>query len=109
MGAMSRGYKSTAPSAFGPARAWFIGLSCLTLCSAIRVEALTAVDDQAGTFQNTAISIPVLTNDCAAGSNQVAILHVTSPSHGKVAIDSGVVPAPPELTSLFQFAAVQLS
>lgn len=68
-----------------------------------------AVDDQAETTQDTPVSIAVLANDCAAGGSQMAILHVTAPSHGKVAISSGAAPAPAELASLFQFAAVQLS
>jgi hypothetical protein len=74
----------------------------------LRARALEAVDDQGNTLQNTAITIPVLSND-SGGSNQLAILQVTRPAHGTVLVNSDVTVRNAELSRLFQFAAVQLS
>ena len=109
MKAVSQGYKSTMLDAFGSATGRFVGVLCLTLCNAIRVEALIAVDDQARTVQNMPISIPVLANDWDAASNQLAILQVTAPAHGKITVNSGGSAPPAELTHLIGFAVVQFS
>jgi rhamnogalacturonyl hydrolase YesR len=81
----------------------------LFLGNPLRGDGPVAVDDQARTVQNTPISIAVLANDSDAGSNQMAILRVTAPAHGRVTISSNAVPPNPDLTRLFQFAGTQLS
>ena len=87
MRAVSREHKSTALDALGPATVWSIVLFILFLGNPLRGDGPVAVDDQARTVQNTPISIAVLANDSDAGSNQMAILQVTSPAHGKVTIN----------------------
>ena len=69
----------------------------------------TAADDLAVTVQNQAVTIPVLTNDFDTESNQLAVLQVSLPAHGTVVINSNAPVTTPELSRLFQFAAVQLS
>lgn len=81
----------------------------LVLGNTLRADSPTAMDDQAETTPGTPVAIAVLANDSAAGGSPMAILHVTSPTHGKVDMNSGAAPAPAELAGLFQFAAVQLS
>ena len=90
-------------------KASLICLYFLVLGNTLRAGAPTAADDQAETTQNTPVSIAVLANDSDVEGNQLAILRVSAPAHGKAAINSRAVPAPAELTRLFQFAAVQLS
>ena len=97
------------PHASLAAAIWSLGLSCLVLCNTFGAQALTAVDDQARTFQNTPILIPVLANDCDAESNQLAIIQVTAPAHGQVTIGPGSAALPAEVTRVLQFAAVQVS
>jgi unsaturated chondroitin disaccharide hydrolase len=84
-------------------------LCFLVLGNTLRADALTAADDQAQTTQNTSVSIAVLANDSDVEGNPLAILRVSAPAHGKVTINSGAVPASPELAGLLQFAALQLS
>ena len=60
-------------------------------------------------FRIRPVTIPVLTNDFDTESNQLAILQVSAPAHGTVVINSNAPVTTPELSSLFQFAAVQLS
>jgi hypothetical protein len=86
-----------------------IVLTSLIVGETVRADSLIAADDYVTTIQTMPVSISVLTNDTPTGSNQLAIIRVTAPAHGKVIINSGSVPENPELKSLFQFAGVQLS
>src|SRR6185437_6178693 len=61
------------------------------------------------TVQDVPVAMPVLANDSEAGTNQLAILRVTQPAHGRVTINAGGAVSNPQLTALFQFAAIQLS
>ncbi len=84
---------------------------CLTLLlggAALRVAALTAVDDFAVTLPDTPITISVLANDFISTSNATAILRVTQPAHGRVVINS-VATTNEGLAPLLAFAAAQLS
>ena len=81
----------------------------LLLCAGSLAGAPVAIDDQARTVRNTPVLIPVLANDPPAGSNQLAILRVTAPAHGKVVINSDGVVTNPALPPLFDFAGMQLS
>jgi unsaturated chondroitin disaccharide hydrolase len=83
---------------------WFLALG-----NTLRADAPTAADDQAETTQNAPVSIAVLANDSEVEGNPLAILRVSAPAHGRVTINSGAVPASPELARLLQFAAIQLS
>ena len=81
----------------------------LWLCaSTLPAVALTASDDSAATLPNLPVTIPVLANDSTSVTNQLAILRVTPPAHGKIIFNSSTT-TNTELTQLFQFAAVQLS
>ena len=84
-------------------------LCFLVLGNSLRADAPTAADDRAETTPNTPVSIAVLANDSDGGSNQMAILRVSAPAHGRVTICSNAVTTNPELTRLFQFATTQLS
>jgi hypothetical protein len=75
----------------------------------LQAQPLVVVDVQAGTLQEVPVTIPVLEGDSDAATNQMAVLQVTQPSHGQVTINSGAVVSNPDLSRLFQFAAVQLS
>jgi len=68
-----------------------------------------AQDDQAATVQDVPVTIPVLANDQDTGSNQLAVLQVTQPSHGTVVINTNGTLTNAELAPLVQFAAHQLS
>jgi len=72
-------------------------------------QALSAQADQAATVQNVPVTIPVLSNDQDAASNQLAILQVTMPANGTVIINTNGTGANAELARVLQFAAVQLS
>jgi rhamnogalacturonyl hydrolase YesR len=90
-------------------KAFSICLCFLVLDNTLRADASTAADDLAATAPNTPISIAVLANDSDVASNQLAILRVSAPAHGRVTINSSTVPASSELLRLWQFAAIQLS
>ena len=75
----------------------------------VYAQALSATADQAATVQNVSVTIPVLSNDQDAASNQLAILQVTQPANGTVIINTNGTAANAELARLLQFAAVQLS
>ena len=68
-----------------------------------------AVADLAVTPRNQIVIITALTNDTDAATNQMGILQVTKPAHGTVTINSNAAVLTPELSNLFQFAAIQLS
>lgn len=78
-------------------------------CTALWAGPPIAADDQARTLTNTPVTIPVLTNDEDAATNQLAILKFTAPTHGSVTVSSNPTLANAELTALFQIAAVRLS
>jgi unsaturated chondroitin disaccharide hydrolase len=87
---------------------WRIALALLFWGAGLEANALIAMNDSASTLPNASITMAVLTNDWVSPTNSTAILRVTQPAHGKVVINS--TPAShAELTSLFQFAARQLS
>ena len=90
-------------------KAFSICLCFLVLGNTLQADAPTAADDLAATAPNTPISIAVLANDSDVASNQLAILRVSAPAHGRVTINSSTVPASSELVRLWQFAAIQLS
>jgi Bacterial Ig domain/Bacterial cadherin-like domain/Glycosyl Hydrolase Family 88 len=75
----------------------------------VRADPPNAVNDFAVTRANQAVTIPVLANDSDAESNQMAVLQVSAPAHGTLVINSNAPVTTPELSNLFQFAAVQLS
>jgi unsaturated chondroitin disaccharide hydrolase len=91
-----------------PSALWLLVLSQFLVCNELRAQTLTAVDDFVSTLPNTPILIAVLTNDLVVATNQTAILRVTQPLHGTVIINPGSI-SNPVLSSLFQFAAIQLS
>jgi hypothetical protein len=72
-------------------------------------QALSAMADQAATVQNVPVTIPVLSNDQDAATNQLAILQVTRPANGTVTINTNGTSANAELARLLQFSAAQLS
>ncbi|HEY3931432.1 MAG TPA: glycoside hydrolase family 88 protein, partial [Verrucomicrobiae bacterium] len=80
---------------------WFAG--------SVRADPPNAVNDFAVTRQNQTVTIPVLANDSDTESNQLTILQVSTPAHGTLVINSNTPVTTPELSRLFQFAAVQLS
>ena len=90
-------------------KAFSICLCFLVLGNTLQADAPTAADDLAVTAPNTPISIAVLDNDSDVEGNQLAVLRASAPAHGTVVINSGAVPASPELARLWQFAAIQLS
>ena len=85
--------------------AWLALLPCLPAPGA----ALVAFGDQAATLHDTPVTIPVLANDSAGGTNQTAILKVTAPAHGTVTINTNNAVPGPELARLYEFAGRQLS
>jgi unsaturated chondroitin disaccharide hydrolase len=76
---------------------------------AVHAEALNALPDAAITLPNASATLAVLTNDVGPASNQIAILRVTQPAHGRVVINSAASVTNSELDLLFHFAATQLS
>jgi unsaturated chondroitin disaccharide hydrolase len=80
----------------------------LFVSASVRADPPAPVNDLALTSSNLAVTISVLTNDVDS-SNQLGILQVTAPSHGTVTINSNPAVLTPELSNLFQFAAIQLS
>lgn len=87
----------------------------LLICAALlggeraRGDSPAATNDVAATPRNQPVIIAVLTNDFDAGSNLMGVLRVTAPAHGTVVINSNAAVLTPQLSQLFQFAAVQLS
>ena len=75
----------------------------------LQAQPLVVVDVQASTLREVPVTIPVLGSDSDAATNQMAVLQVTQPSDGQVTINSGAAVSNPDLSRLFQFAAVQLS
>ncbi len=80
---------------------WFAGL--------VHADPPNAVNDFAVTHENQIVTIPVLANDSDTETNQLTILQVSAPAHGTLVINSNTPVTTPELTRLFQFAALQLS
>jgi hypothetical protein len=72
-------------------------------------QMLSAKADQAATVQNVPVTIPVLSNDTDAVTNQLAILQVSKPANGTVILNSSGTGTNAELARLLQFSAVQLS
>ena len=86
-----------------------LALAALLVCGNVpSILPHTLTNDLAETSSNQAVTISVLTNDVDS-SNQLGILQVTAPSHGTAIINSNPAVLTPELSNLFQFAAVQLS
>ena len=88
---------------------WLVILASQWLASPVWANPINVTNDLAATVQNQAVTISVLTNDFDTESNQLAILQVSAPAHGTVVINSNAPVTTPELSNLFQFAAVQLS
>ncbi len=82
--------------------------AALLVSTNVRADSPAPHDDLAQTFSNVSVTISVLTNDLDSG-NQLGVLQVTPPSHGIAIINSNPAVLTPELSNLFQFAAVQLS
>jgi hypothetical protein len=88
---------------------WLVVFAGQWLAFSVWANPINVAGDLAVTVQNQAVTIPVLTNDFDTESNQLAILQVSAPAHGTVVINSNAPVTTPELSRLFQFAAVQLS
>ncbi len=71
--------------------------SLLIVGGALRADTPIAADDYATTPQNTPVLLSVLTNDTTGPGDQLGILRVTPPAHGKVSINSVSVPENPKL------------
>lgn len=92
-----------------PTGKWLIIFASQWLAISVWADPINATNDLAVTVQDQVVTIPVLTNDFDTESNQLAILQVSAPAHGTVVINSNAPVTTPELSNLFQFAAVQLS
>lgn len=88
---------------------WIVVLVVSWFASLVRADTPNAVNDFAVTRQNQAVTIPVLANDSDTETNQLTILQVSAPAHGTLVINSNTPVTTPELSRLFQFAAIQLS
>jgi hypothetical protein len=88
---------------------WLTVLYCLWLARPALANTINVTNAVAVTVLNGAVTIPVLTNDFDAQSNQMAVLQVSAPAHGTVVINSNAPVTTAELSRLFQFAAIQLS
>jgi hypothetical protein len=88
---------------------WLVVFAGQWLACSVWANPINVADDLAVTVQNQAVTIPVLTNDFDTESNQLAILQVSAPAYGTVVINSNAPVTTPELSRLFQFAAIQLS
>lgn len=88
---------------------WLVIFASQWLACSVWANPINVTNDLAATVQNQAVTIPVLANDFDTESNQLAILQVSAPAHGTVVINSNAPVTTPELSNLFQFAAVQLS
>ena len=88
---------------------WLVIFAGQWLACSVWANPINVTNDLAATVQNQAVTIPVLANDFDTESNQLAILQVSAPAHGTVVINSNAPVTTPELSNLFQFAAVQLS
>lgn len=86
-----------------------VGLAGCWLVSSAWANPINVTNDLAVTTQNQKVTIPVLANDLDTAGNQLAILQVSAPAHGTVVINSNAPVTTPELSNLFQFAALQLS
>jgi hypothetical protein len=75
----------------------------------LRAASPVTSDDQAYTTENTPVTVPVLANDIDPDNNQMAVLRITQPLHGKVFFTSANVATNSQLRSLFNFAGTQLS
>ncbi len=94
------------------AKQWLTALAALLffcLPSRSLASSLTASNVVATTPSNQFVLVSPLSNVTCAPSNQVAILQVTQPAHGTVSLVTNVSVLTPELSNLFEFAAVQLS
>jgi unsaturated chondroitin disaccharide hydrolase len=80
----------------------------LLVCRNAFADPPAPANDLAETSSNLAVTISVLTNDVDS-TNQLGILQVTPPSHGTAIINSNPAVLTPQLSNLFQFAAIQLS
>lgn len=78
-------------------------------CWPVAAAEPVATDDTANTLVNQPVTIPVLANDLPAPDCPLAILRVSKPAHGTVALNAGNRPLDPELSRLFEFAGIQLS
>ena len=65
---------------------------------------ITALEDSARTAPGTPVVIAILANDADTGRNQLAVLKVTAPAHGTVAMNSEKAVLPPDLTHVIEFA-----
>ncbi len=88
---------------------WLVIFAGQWLACSVWANPINVTNDLAATVQNQSVTIPVLANDFDTASNQLAILQVSAPAHGTVVINSNAPLTTPELSNLFQFAAVQLS
>jgi unsaturated chondroitin disaccharide hydrolase len=84
-------------------------LTVFWFASLVRADPPNAVNDFAVTRQNQEVTISVLANDSDTETSQLTILQVSAPAHGTLVINSNTPVTTPELSRLFQFAAVQLS
>ena len=84
-------------------------MAVLWLAPAAFANSPTATNDLGIILPNQPVTIPVLTNDSDNGTNQLAVLKVTTPPNGSVSLNSNSVPLNPELARLFAFATLQMS
>ena len=83
-------------------------MAALAVCGRVLANPPAPGDDLAVTHSNQPVTISVLTNDFDP-SNQLGVLQVSAPAHGTVVINSNPAVLTPQLQSLFQFSAAQLS
>jgi Big-like domain-containing protein/glycosyl hydrolase family 88/cadherin-like protein len=88
---------------------WLAIFACQWLVCPLWANPINVTNDLAVTVVNQALTISVLTKDFDTAGNQMAILQVSAPAHGTVVINSNAPVTTPEMSNLFQFAAVQLS